>query len=610
MTRRALSAVAVSGLLATTGGCGLGGLHGPDDLPPIDAEVPPADDCSERLLEDGPFVIARCPDRVSVRVAATAPGGASTVLDGLTPAVVRAEGRISGADWPVALWTTREQVSIGYSGHVSGLDAALDLRIDGDCLQGTTTLSFGDGLADRFDAFALAGPHAAAEGLGRWSVTAAAIDPTAEGGVRRGIRIFASADRALAVAAVDPSGPLETAVEGLGVRASRLGPLPLGPAPGPTATWVICVADRPWDAAVRVEQQITRGLPVHESPPRLSLMHVFDPNRLDALDDVLRRLDTTEGFGHLWLSEDWAADRTWWRPSQTLADVPSRAAPASVGLVWPLLTLPPDSPLLLAEPGWIDPDCTIGCPRLDPRIPAVREHLARLHLELRDAGFEIRLAGLDHLEPADARGLLAALIVGDGPAPTLVPPDARDFPPIELGLSPAIPLASAAPADIARQLALFGRLDAHSRIEGNVAPPTGDDPAALRTTLALALVGGHGPLPALDGADLPAMIAPLVAYWRERPTAAMARPLPGRWFDADDPPPAPPDWRAPGALVLFNWSDSPRRVATPAELAPDLVGAPRLFQPDQPALGESEAVDIPPRDVVVWATVDGGSAGE
>ncbi len=609
MTACARPGLIALGLLATA--CAFDGDHLPDSALP-DASPPlPTGECDDEQLRSAGFIINRCPDRAHLRIIARPAGPARVTLDGFGP-VVHLDEAVRPSDWTVVVWSPRDGgLTVSYSGHARAPDVTLDLVPDGDCLLGTTALSFGRGdPLDAVDVWALGGPDAAFTGLGRWTTTPDGVQGWRD--VERhgpAPRLLAQLGRAFVFGGLDPRRPLSTTVRDAGDGAGELRATLPGPLSGQGETWL----SAPWAICAGASATLTLDafgqrarLDAPPATAHLSTGITVDPDDPEALAAAGQRVAALGGAGHLWLRGDWAADRSAWTPRDAVAELAAALAPATVGVDWPALTLPPAAPLLIEHPDWLDADCADDCPRLDPRVPAVREHLARIRLALAEAGFEVRLTGVDHVPADDLRALLSALGAGR-PSPTIVTGGPRA--PSEQGLSPLVTLDPGPPARMARQMALWSRLgpfDA-AAVEATADP----DDGAIRQRLALAWVAGRGALPDADSADAADITEALTARWQDRPAAAAMRPLPGSWFDgADSPPPAPRAWRAADRLAIFNWSDAPIPWTDPLDLAPDLAGAANIFDPAAPALGDVGEVSIPPGDVVVWATVDGGPPGE
>lgn len=590
-------------------GCTLDGDHLPEPYVPDAAPPLPTGACDDEQLRTDDLVLARCPDRAHLRLDFRPTGAARVTLDGFGPAVHLTDGVVGPADWTVIVWSPREDgLTVSYSGHPRAPDVTLELIPDGQCLIGATALSFGRGeTLDAVDAWAISDADARFTGLGRWTTAPDGVVDWATAD-RQGPapRLLAQLGRAFAFSGLDPRRPLSSSVRDAGddsgtLRLTHAGPLSGFGEDWLSLPWAICVgtsaATTLGELGQRMRARLTSAPPAGRG--HLSTRFAVDPDAPEALTSAVGAVAALGASAHLWLHGDWAAHRVEWTPHPEVAVVPGDIAPATVGVEWPALALPPAAPLILEHPEWLDGDCADACPRLDPRVPAVREHLARIRLALAEAGFEVRLVGAEHLAPSDLRALLSALDVGDLPAPTLAP-FAGSRAPSEVGLSPFVALGAAPASALARQMALWsglGPFDA-DRIDDLAEA----EDAAARQRLVLAWAAGRGALPeTADGPD----IAALTARWQETAVADAMRPLPDTWFDGGETPaPAPQAWRGSDRLAVFNWSAAPLSWTRPVELAPDLADAVNLFDPLAPPLGEVDEVSIPPGDVVVWATVD------
>lgn len=579
------------------------------DAAPTDVEPPdPAPPCSEPMASGDGFTLTRCADRATFGV--TLPDGRA--LRGLGPWFGAGDAILPATGYQLVTWRPADDgLTIDYRDQPGAPDATVTLRFDGPCLRGALTVIAGEALA--IDAAGLTGDEADAPG--RWTLGADARPAPSgtDAEVGHALPRLWVAEGALVFGALDPARPLWTAsAPRLHARLAREAPIELAADEALTIPWALCAAMSPIEALDALGARIEADA-VPAASARITLTRAQVEPDPEALAELGARLSAALGsVGHLHLADGWAADRAEWRPLPEIAALPATLAPATVGLDWPALALEPDDPLVFEQPDWLEPGCaapdTPGCPRLDPRVPEVREHLARQHLALRDAGFAIRLVGLDHLPPSARRALLGALAV-DAAAPEAAPPVERAAPPVEAGLAPVVPLAPASdPATAAAALALWSALAPGARVDPAVSLDPGPD-LALR--LGVAIAAGRGALadPATLDADPATPTGRALAWWRRALHRGPARPLPGRWFTEPDPAPAPPDWRAADRLILLNWTDRPRTVERPLALAPDLAGAPRLLADGAP-LGADDAVVVPPRGAVIWATVDGGPAGE
>ncbi len=582
--------------------CALG-LAACDDArtDPPHPDMGPADPCAEVLASSARFSVHRCADQARFALAAQT-GDAPVRLVGLGPAVEVAGRRIAPLDWSTVVWRgTPDGLDIEYSGLPGAPRLTVALRFDDACLRGSLALAADQPVdVGAVEVLGLAGDDAALIGLGPSTLGPTAPEAWAAGATPHALpRLFAGSGLTVGLAALDPLGPLvsEAAMTPPTLRLTHPHPLTLAADAPLELTWALCVAPSPAETLDALGARAAEGLPPTPQTTRLTLARPSTPD--DGLPDLAAALGTTLGAaGHLALDDDWATDRTAWPPRAAIAALPAAAAPATIGVDWPALTLPADSPLPFDHPDWLDADCD-DCLRLDPRVPAVREHLARIHLTLLDAGLRPRLTGLETIDPGARRALLTALGVGDAPVESEPPPPT--WPPPDLGLTPRLEMTVTSPREAAFALAIFGAL---APAIHPAAAVTLDGPDAAQR-LALAYITGAG---ALDDLPPDAAVTDWLTHRADPAHRAPARPIPGRWsLDAD---PAPPDWRGPGRLVLFNWSDSTRIVERPGDLAPDLRGAPRALTPDAPPLGEAATVEIAPGGAVIWATVDGGPRGE
>lgn len=582
--------------------CALG-LTACDDArtDPPHPDMGPADPCAEVLASSARFSIHRCADQARFALAAQT-GDAPVRLVGLGPAVEVTGRRIAPLDWSTVVWRgAPDGVDIDYSGLPGAPRLTVALRFDGACLRGSLELTADQPMAiDAVEVLGLVGDDAALTGLGPSTLGPTAPEAWAAGPTPHALpRLFATPGRTVGLAALDPLGSLvsEAALTPPTLRLTHPHPLTLAADAPLDLTWALCTAPSPTEALDALGARASESAPAAVHPTRLGLARPSLPG--DDLPRLATAIGATLGAaGHLALDDDWATDRTTWAPRAAIAALPAAAAPATIGVDWPALTLPADSPLPFDHPDWLDPDCG-DCLRLDPRVPAVREHLTRIHLALLDAGLRPRLTGLQAIDPGARRALLTALGVGD--APVEVEPPPPTWPPSDLGLTPRLEMSVTSPGGAAFALAIFGALA--PAIHPAPAVPLDGPDAAQR--LALAYLTGAG---TIDGWPPDAAVTAWLAHRADPRHAAPARPIPGRWLPDVDP--APPDWRGPGRLVLFNWSDTPRVVERPADLAPELAGAPRALTPDAPPLGEAATVEIPPGGAVIWATVDDGRRGE
>jgi len=273
---------------------------------------------------------------------------------------------------------------------------------------------------------------------------------------------------------------------------------------------------------------------------------------------------------------------------------------------WPLLQFDPVGPLIADHPEWRDLGC--DCARFDPRIPAVREHLAREALALRAMGIEPQPIWLWHLAPVTHRSMLAALAGPDGVAPSSLRPDVwRSSPPPGLGLSPVVSLPANTPTTRDRAAMLGSMAWVTTRARVDLGWPTVVDvpPAQARQEAALALLAGvrlfnHDP----DTLMADPATATIVDALLGAPDIGPVTPLAG-WFQPGAiPTPAPTGFVGQRGLALFNWGFVSEFVPRPFEAAPHLGATRRLFEPDGLPLDQVDEVEIPPGDVVMWVTVD------
>jgi hypothetical protein len=293
----------------------------------------------------------------------------------------------------------------------------------------------------------------------------------------------------------------------------------------------------------------------------------------------------------------WFAGRGDWSPGPAFPEGVRAALPDAVeaAVVWPALAVAADGPIASMHPEWLQADCASDCPRLDARIPAVRDHLAAEALALADQGLRVFVTGVPS-DPHVARALLASL-----PDVATLDPAPADPPPA-LGLSP---YAGLPPALSNRHLAeiLTARTWMLPRIALDTGPVTfaGRALPEARQAAALALLAGVRLItdPPGELADDPRR--DIARALLTAPPLADVRPL---FYHPFEPPSF---WRADRALAIFNWTAEPLSVERAHQIAPELAAARPLFGDESNGavtLGTAETLTIPPGDVQVWVTVD------
>ncbi len=573
MTRLAPLAGGLVGVLvsALTAGCDDGDDRTPDPPPP------PAAACDTSPVDAGGWRVAQC--RGSRALELTSADG--VVLTGVMPALALDgdEGAIDA--WPVVVWQAGAAEGTLRLHDDARATVTLHLRLTGGCVEAAVTVE-------------VAAPAEVA--LSPWTVEAGrvgdrALDAPAT--PRPAPRIVAGTSAAVMLGGIDPAWPLEI---GSVDRAALTLPLAMTPGAPFTATLGVCSGADEAEARTAFAALVAAHHPRPASAAPLGW-------RVDAAAE-----DLTANAALLaeWVERPtvvldgaWYAGRGDWSPAAQFPDGIRAALPPAVdvAVVWPGLHVAADGPVAAEHPDWLDADCRGDCPTLDPRIPGVRDHLAREALALTDRGLRPIITGLPD-DPERSRALLAAL-----PDPLTL--DAFETsPPPPLGLSPAVGLfASDALRDIG------AALEEHIWMRPLVAFEVErlrllDRPAGpARQLAALALLAGvrlidDPPLALADdarGETARALLtAPVLTRPQPQPRASTARAG---------------VWRGDDALVIFNWSDDPLTLTRPVELAPDLAGATSLFAASgHDRLGDAAEVTIPPDDVVVWVTVDADDA--
>ncbi|MCA9540592.1 MAG: hypothetical protein KC620_16955, partial [Myxococcales bacterium] len=262
---------------------------------------------------------------------------------------------------------------------------------------------------------------------------------------------------------------------------------------------------------------------------------------------------------------------------------PGDVAPAALWLRWPLLAAPEGSPVAFTHPDWRIGD------RLDPTLPAVRDHLTRALIAVADAG----LAGavLDGLDDADAaRVLLEALA---GPASLGLSGDAR------AGLGLIALGAPGGPSDVTDVVTRGGYAFTAHWPQTAAAGLLLDAPALasltagqVRLAATLQLFAGGPCLFADDPRDLtPEALAP----WR---AAGEAGPV-GRVLRVETTEGGLPTLLvAERAVAWLAWQAAAPVDLDPAALAPHLGQTATVF----PAPG--------PQDAGLWVAVDARARAE
>ncbi|MEZ4435548.1 MAG: hypothetical protein R3F65_24355 [bacterium] len=551
--------------------------------------------CEAPLVEGERWRVSRCddPSRLALRSAD------GVELLGLGPSLHLAspvDGWIHPEDWPVVAWQGRADGGSARWHDPERGTAVLDLTLAGACVDGTMTLSVP--VVTVFDRIMPFSSELNLPIRGVEFEIGAARPPTVD---RPSMLIGTSRaeTRALAVGGLDPAWPLSSTV-GAGVSTELVDDaLTVGPESPVTLPFAICATGEPagtWAAFTALASAR------HPRPADAPLVGWATPPRpLDALRADAERL--AEWFAGsavrplVLIDGEWYAGRGDWSPRAPLDGGIRAALPPAVdvGVVWPALQVAADGPVAAAHPEWLDPRCADDCPRLDARIPAVRDHLAREALALADQGLRVFITGLP-ADPAVARALLATL-------PGVATLDAAPAEPTPaLGLSPAAGMPAAERIE-QQALALAARswMRRNLVLSAGALTLVGRDPAAARQAAAVAALAGVRLLADAPGALEGDPNAEVARALLRAPALADARPL---VFSEFEPPPI---WRADRAVVFFNWSGAPRTVEAPAAYAPELADAVPLFGrgPDDPAaLGEAARVTIAPGDAQVWVTVD------
>lgn len=323
----------------------------------------------------------------------------------------------------------------------------------------------------------------------------------------------------------------------------------------------------------------------------------------DALLDELDALRALSGERRpaVLLEGRWYASHGDWRWAPNVSSaMDALTRQAELLLDWPLLATEPGAPLAVALSDALIQECSgLPCPRLDARQPAVRDALAEQWLAWLSEGIVGAPTALGALDGPIRAALLDRLVeVGRRP-PTLD----QEQVPITLSAAARLPPELDLGALLAH-LALRWPLGSGQVQDVGPLRILGADAATRQARATAALIGGVVLL-----ADAPSALGGDAASspWAQR---ALGSPDPGamaplRW-SADAPP---VDWVGPRALALFNPGEAPRTVERPAELAPHLLDARRLWSDEPTPLGASGPITIAPGGAVMWVSVDDAPQG-
>lgn len=563
---------ALVGVLAT--GCEDGGDGTRDPAPT------PTAACDTSPVEAGGWRVAQC--RASRALELTSVDG--VVLTGVMPALTL-DGDDGAIDaWPVVVWRAGSDGGTLRLHDDARATVTLDLRLAERCVEAAVTVE-------------VAAPAEVA--LSLWTVESGRIGDRgsidAPATPRPAPRVVVGAGAAVMAGGIDPAWPLEVGGVDRMALARSLSMTPGAPF---TATLGVCSgADEATARAAFAALVATH----HPRPTGAAPLGWRVDAAADALADNAALLAEWVERPTVVLDGAWYAGRGDWSPAAQFPDGIRAALPpgVDVAVIWPGLRVAADGPVAAEHPDWLDADCRADCPTLDPRIPGVRDHLAREALALAARGLRPIITGLP-ADPDRARALLAAL-----PEPVTL--DVFETsPPPPLGLSPAVGLfASDALRDIGAALEDHIWMRRIIAIEVERLRLLDRPPGQARQLAALALLAGvrlidDPPLALADDERGETARALLTA-----PTIGDPRPQPAPQI----PSGRARVWRGDDALVIFNWSDAALTLTRPVELAPELAGAAPLFAASgHDPLGDAAEVTIPPDDVVVWVTVDADDA--
>lgn len=559
---------------------------------PLEPDLGSREICDELLVEHGGWQVTRCddPSRLGLR----APNGFT--LHGVAASVELDDALHEPQAWPVVVWQGRADGGSMRWHDQARASLVLDLTLGDACVEATLTLSapapalvgrlmplFGDLRTPEYGStFEIGGANRA---------------------VPRAVMLIDSSVAlrgAIALGALDPEWPLDVRLDRGPASAALIERgFMLTPDSPLTVPFALCAAD---DVVATWAAFGALATAPHARPPGPPLVGWrTGPRPLDALRaDAERLADWAAGSGvtpTVLVDGAWFAGRGDWSPGPAFPEGVRAALPDSVdaAVVWPALAVAADGPVASMHPEWLRADCAGDCPQLDPRIPAVRDHLAAEALALAEAGLRVFVTGVP-ADPHAARALLATL-----PAAATLDPAPADPPPA-LGLSPqaGLPLGS---SNRHRAELLTTRSWMLPRVALDLGPIelAGRPLPAARQAATLALLAGVRLL-----ADAPGDLA-------DDPTSAVARALLSAPPLTDvrplffHPLQPPPFWRADRALAIFNWTDEPLSVPRANAIAPELADAVPLFGrgANEPArLGDAALLVVAPGDAQVWVTVD------